>query len=154
MVPCQSHEFRSGVFEIVPAFEYGAVTAFAELGETPGVDVNRLRVAAVQEHKQNMQTRRLLQGSVVKFGARLQVCVWLRVLLFTFCITSDVSQFLHVKSGKWLTARPRKVATARKDGIAVELDELGDAPSPFVILPRYKHRQYGKPVRYVAAAVR
>lgn len=56
--------------------------------------------------------------------------------------TRCAPQFLHVKSGKWLCARPRKVSVARKDHIMLELDPLGDAHSAFVILPRYKHRQY------------
>ena len=73
--PCQiqGEEFRSGVFELVPARDYSAVTALAELADHPEVDKARLCVAAVQEHKQNRQTRRLVQGTSVTFGARVQV---------------------------------------------------------------------------------
>ena len=37
------------------------------------MDKARLCVAAVQEHKQNRQTRRLVRGTSVTFGARVQV---------------------------------------------------------------------------------
>ena len=56
-------------------------------------------------------------------------------------------QFRHVKSGRWLTARPRKVSTVRKDHIIVELDDLGNHHSVFLLHPRYKHRQCVRPVQ-------
>ena len=52
-------------------------------------------------------------------------------------------QLQHVKSGRFLTARPSQLAATEKDCTLLELDDRGDAYSRFTIMPRFKHRRYG-----------
>ena len=134
------------MFEVVPARDFQAVATLADAVASPAeADMTRLVSAAQQEHKQNKQTQRLMTGNVVRFGARVQVrehaYAWLWLRLSAVSLTTAL-QFRHVKSGKWLTVRPRKVSTVRKDHTLVELDDWGNPHAVFVLHPRYKHRQF------------
>jgi hypothetical protein len=55
-------------------------------------------------------------------------------------------QLLHVKTNKYVTADPKKIATAEKDCQYVGVEEGGSAYSWFTVLPRYKMRQLGDEV--------
>ena len=73
VVALQSEEFRDAVFEVVPARDYQAVSTLADAGVGAGVELERLASAAQQECQQNRQTTKLMQGSTVQFGSRVQV---------------------------------------------------------------------------------
>lgn len=58
----------------------------------------------------------------------------------------DTVQLQHVKSGKFLSMAPKKVAKIRKDCLVVDLLHGGSESSWFQVLPRFKVRAEGAPI--------
>lgn len=127
---------RASVFRVMPAQSYENIAAYRDFLEersaaaakgappmTAGVraEMERLRTSASLEARQNEDTVKKLHGTEVMYGQAVQL--------------------LHVRSGKYLTARSRRLSTTEKECTLLELDMDGDEHSLFNLLPRYKHRR-------------
>ena len=82
---------------------------------------------AVALSRQNDENYRRLHGSAVLFGQNVQL--------------------LHVNSHKFVNAQPRKLAETEKDCIMLELETHSDEGSYFQLVPRFRHRSEGDPIR-------
>ena len=134
-----TEDFRRSVFRLMPAQSYENISAYREMLERHGLaasqspdspaaqaraaELERLRTSANLEQKQNADTVRKLLGTEVMYGQAVQL--------------------LHLRSGKYLTARSRRLSVTEKECTLLELDVDGDEYSLFNLLPRYKHRRYG-----------
>ena len=142
-------KFRDCVFSIMPAQQYAAQKEFrkkvkhlqkavaeeiaGEADFVSGAEEDEgyymsLQESAERELDMNEEhnAEKILADAVLKYG--------------------QVIQLLHNKTGKYVTANTKRVATAEKDCQYVGLDEGGSAYSWFTILPRYKMRSLGDEV--------
>jgi inositol 1,4,5-triphosphate receptor type 3 len=78
------------------------------------------------ERDLNISTMKREIGNPVKFG--------------------DNYQLMHVKSGRFLTMSPKKIAVVEKQNMEIYLDEDGNSDSHFTILPKHKIDKAGDPV--------
>ena len=131
-------KYRDCIFQLMPSQQYGAkkefiekVTALqsdlgAEAEETSYYD--SLYESRMKETEMN-ETRNIAMtttDSVVRYGHTIQL--------------------LHVKTNKYVTADPKKIATAEKDCQYCGVETDGSMTSWFTILPRYKMRGVGDEV--------
>lgn len=111
--------------------------------------LNRLHAAAELEHRQNGECNTARPTPTLPdlltpwclCGAFSEDT--LAKLTGTQVLYGQSIQLQHVKSGRFLTARPSQLAATEKDCTLLELDDRGDAYSRFTIMPRFKHRRYG-----------
>ena len=73
------------------------------------------------ERAQNAKQAKQREGTPVRYGQEVQL--------------------LHINSGKFVTARPHRLAESNAESLLCELDPDGSDDSHFTILPRYKHRR-------------
>ena len=120
-MPAQSYENIAAYRDFLE--ERSAAAAKGAPPMTAGVraEMERLRTSANLEARQNDETVKKLHGTEVMYGQAVQL--------------------LHVRSGKYLTARSRRLSATEKECTLLELDMDGDEHSLFNLLPRYKHRR-------------
>ena len=58
----------------------------------------------------------------------------------------DSVQLLHVKSNKYVTILPDKLANEQRENIQVVLSSVGSSHSSFIIAPKYKIDRDGEPI--------
>lgn len=119
-------DFGDCVFQVLPARQYAAAAAYLRGLEREATDLIRLRKAAQEEDNLNEALAVNMRGRVVRYDSAVQL--------------------RHVRSGRFLTGRPRQVSHISKERTMAELDLWGDEHSHIVLLPRYKHRRAGDPV--------
>lgn len=73
------------------------------------------------ERAQNAKQAKMREGMPVRYGQEIQL--------------------LHINSGKFVTARPQRLAESNAESLLCELDPDGTDDSHFTIMPRYKHRR-------------
>ena len=131
-------KYRDCIFQLMPSQQYGAKKEFIEkvtaLESNPDREMedpsyyDSLYESRMKETEMN-ETRNIAMtttDSVVRYGHTIQL--------------------LHVKTNKYVTADPKKIATAEKDCQYCGVETDGSMTSWFTILPRYKMRGVGDEV--------
>jgi len=116
----QDSQYRRG--SSVQSHRGSSVTEPAEPDEEVAEELARAAESVEIERAQNQKQAQQREGTPVRYGEEVQL--------------------LHVNSGKYITAKPNRLAESNAESVLCELDVDGTDDSHFTIIPRYKYRRW------------
>jgi hypothetical protein len=126
--------FDDNIFQIYVQRQYSATNEleeFSKAGHDPDDPAARNHVEALIKGKEN---EAVLNRSVMKNKTGNILCF------------GDTIQLLHVKSGKYLTVRPKDLARDERENMKIVLNADGNVMSWLKVLPRFKINREGEPI--------